>query len=152
MSIMVLAARQPERKEPGGGRVVQLKRAVCVILLSFFPLIFRICRGRVAAIPGTQIVVIPTTASQTPETSPALWWSSGSKLGTQVFLDHKDCSSVKKFMLHKKIRFAVVHRHQGPSLVWPFRGSSGSANPLLSYPQMYKKDTWIHTTMDPSGA
>lgn len=96
MTIMVLAARQPERMGPGSGRVVQVKRAVCVILLSFSPLIFRSCRGRAAAIPGTQTAVTPTTASQTPETSPAQWWSSGSKLDIQVCLDHKDCSSVKK--------------------------------------------------------
>lgn len=38
VSIMVLAARQPQRMGPGGGRVVQVKRAVCVIL--FFPLFF----------------------------------------------------------------------------------------------------------------
>lgn len=34
MSIMVLAARQPQRMGLGGGRVVQVKRAVCVILSS----------------------------------------------------------------------------------------------------------------------
>lgn len=41
MSIMVLAARQPERMGPGGGRVVQVKRAVCVIFLFFFSFNFQ---------------------------------------------------------------------------------------------------------------
>lgn len=90
MSIMVLAARQPERMGAGGGRVVQVKRAVCVIFSLLFSLIFRICHGRRVAIPGTQSAASPTTASQTPKTSPALWWSSGSKLDLRVCLDHKD--------------------------------------------------------------
>lgn len=96
----------------------------------FPPLIFRICRGRVAAIPGTPTAVTPTTASQTPETSPAQWWSSGSKLDIQVCLDHKDCSSVKKkIKLHKKIRVPVVHKGHSASLVWPF----GSEVQVLYY-------------------
>lgn len=82
---MVLAARQPERMGPGGGREVHLKRAVCVIFKNLsFPLIFRICHGRAVAIPGTQTAATPTTALRTPETSPAQWWSSGSKLDTRV--------------------------------------------------------------------
>lgn len=110
-----MAARQPERMGPGGGRVVQVKRAVCVIFLFFFSLIFRICHGRVVAIPGTQNAVTPTTASQTIETSPAQWWSSGSKLDIQGY-----CSVVKGFKLHKKISVPVVHRKdQGWSLIWP---------------------------------
>lgn len=60
------------------------------ICLFFPPLIFRIYHGRLVAIPGTQTAATPTTASQTPQTSPALWWSSGSKLGIRVSLDHKD--------------------------------------------------------------
>ena len=88
MSITVLAARQPQRMGPGSGRVVQVKRAVCVIFfffLLFSPLIFRSCHGRLVAIPGTQSSATPTTASQTPRTSQVPCRSSGSKLDTRVF-------------------------------------------------------------------
>lgn len=128
MSIMVLAARQPERMGPGGGRVVQVKRAVCVIFLFFFSLIFRSCHGRVVAIPGTQTTATPTTASQTPGTSPAQWWSSGSKLDIRVCLEHKDTGLLWTDLSYRKVMVPTVHNEdQGWSLTWPF----GSEDPMV---------------------
>lgn len=68
------------------------KQTPCVIffLPPFFSSFFRICRGRVVVTPGIQNAVSPTTASQTRETSPVLWWSSGSELESCVSLDWKD--------------------------------------------------------------
>lgn len=81
------------------GRVVQEKKTACVIFfLSFF---FRTCRGRVVVIPGILNAVSPTIASQTQETSPVLWWSSGSELETCVSLDWKDSLNVLE--LHRLI-------------------------------------------------
>lgn len=84
--IMVLAVRQPERMGPSSGsKDPNKKKAVCVCVC----VISRSCHGRLVAIHGTQIAASPTTAFQTPETSPALLWSSGSKL-IRACLYHKD--------------------------------------------------------------
>lgn len=71
------------------------------------------------AIPGTQTAATPTTASQTPKTSPAQWWSSGSKLDMKVCLEHKDTGQVMVPTVHNE--------YQGWSLTWPF----GSADPIV---------------------
>lgn len=79
----------------------QSKKSCLCDFSLFFSLIFRTCHGRVVAIPGTQTAATPTTVLQTPETWPVQWWSSGSKLDTQVCLDHRGyCFVVKGFKLH----------------------------------------------------
>lgn len=95
MSITVLAAWQPERKGPSDGRAGLEEKELSshFYVLFFFLLIFRSCHGKLVATPGTQTAATPTTASQTPQTSPVLWWSSGSKLHSWVSLD---CFAVTK--------------------------------------------------------
>lgn len=106
------------------------KSCLCDCSLSFFPLIFRSCHGRLVAIPGTQSAVTPTTASRTPETSQAPWWSSGSKL--RVCLDHKDTA-----LLWTDVSYghgSYVHNQgQDGSRMW----SLGSEDPMVPQIPLY---------------
>lgn len=119
MSIMVLAAWQPRTMEPNGGRAACVKRAVCV---NFLSLIFRSCHGSLVAIPGTQIVATPTTASQTPETSPVPWLSSGSKLRIR--------NSLNQCCVASTVTFHIVHNERADQR--PDAGTVyGSPNPSI---------------------
>lgn len=113
-------------------------------LCDFFSLIFRSCHGRLVAIPGTQIAAILTTASQTPETSPVLWWSSGSKLNIRNCL----VFCCKQILATQQGHLITVHNDKEKSnisLIWAYASDDSIRHQIIIYLwESEKKDVHIH--------
>lgn len=132
MSIMVLAARQPETEwDLAVGERFKWKRAVRVIFFpSFLSFIFRIYHGRVVEMPGTRNAVTPTTALQTPGTWPAPWWSSGSKRWMNLWFEAGTLPRGKRVEVSQQEKKELHQGNQGQQPKWPFLAPFVPVGPL----------------------
>lgn len=121
-----LLASQPEN----GTRRWESASSKKELSVWFFPPVLssisRIYHGRVVAMPGTRNAATQTTALQTPGTSPALWWNSGSKLWMNVWWEVGTLSRWNGFMMRSKKKnnnkrnLYGIAEIRGQQTKWPF--------------------------------